>query len=245
MKQAINLFAIRMRPSRNACLSGLPVSFAPTSYNGGMVANPTSTEPPAVRLSAATTRNRAALIRSAQHVLAEIGPDATVEQFVARAQVSPTTIYNHFGSKEVMFAEALSHIWQEWVVWAYNGTPAGESFGAMIDVCRKLFRVEQTHPEFSQILGNALTNPIFVIDAIRTSAMPVAEGLASRGELPIKEFGKRAHIFSYAVAGILHGVHTTHELSPSEADDSLEIALAIWELGPGAATAIMSRPLDN
>ena len=57
----------------------MPIRFVPTSYNEEMEVNPKSTENPGVHLSAATTRNRAALIRSAQQVLAEIGPDATVE----------------------------------------------------------------------------------------------------------------------------------------------------------------------
>jgi AcrR family transcriptional regulator len=96
-----------------------------------MDANPQSTEDAGVRLSAATTRNRAALIRSAQRVLAEIGPDATVEQFVAHAEVSPTTIYNHFGSKEAMFSQALAQIFREWLEWAHDGIPADESLEVM------------------------------------------------------------------------------------------------------------------
>ena len=209
-----------------------------------MVELPPSRKDTGVRLSAATTRNRASLIRSAQQVLADIGPNATVEQFVAHAQVSPTTIYNHFGSKDALFAEALSQIWQEWVTWAYNGVPAGESLGAMVDVCRKLFRVEQTHPLFSQILGNALINPNFVIGAIRSSALPAAEVLAKRGDLTRVEFDKRVRLFTFCLAGILHGVYTTHELSPSDADASLKIALALWDLPPDEAKAITSRSLD-
>ncbi|MTA05317.1 MAG: TetR family transcriptional regulator, partial [Actinobacteria bacterium] len=80
-----------------------------------MADNPQSTGNAGGHVSAATVRNRAALIRSAQEVLAEIGLEATVEQFVAHAQVSPTTIYNHFGSKESLFTEALAQMWREWL----------------------------------------------------------------------------------------------------------------------------------
>ena len=210
-----------------------------------MDANSKSTENPGVRLSAATTRNRAALIRSAQKVLAEIGPHATVEQFVAEAQVSPTTIYNHFGSKEAMFTQALTQIFREWLEWAHNGVPADESFDIMIDVCRKLFRVQTTHPQFSQILGNTLDTPRFVIDAVMADSLPALEAVARRGLVNSSEFEKRTRLFAYCVVGIMHGVHTTHELSPSDADLSLEIALAIWGLSPDAARAVTSRPLGN
>jgi AcrR family transcriptional regulator len=210
-----------------------------------MTENPPSTEGPGVRLSAATTRNRAALIRAAQQVLAEFGPDATVEQFVAHAEVSPTTIYNHFGSKEAMFSQALAQIFREWLEWAHGGVPADESFDLMIDVCRRLFRVQKTHPQFSQILGKTLDTPRFVIDAVIADSLPALEAIARRGLVNNTEFNKRTRLFAYCLAGILHGVHTTKELSPADADVSLEIALAIWNLSPDAARAITSRPLND
>jgi hypothetical protein len=49
----------------------------------------------------------------------------------------------------------------------------------------------------------------------------------------------------YCYAGIAHGVFSTKELSPSDADAVLEIALAIWNVRPEAARALTSRPLDT
>jgi AcrR family transcriptional regulator len=197
------------------------------------------------QLSAATARNRASLIGAAQHVLAEIGPEATVEQFVAHAQVSPTTIYNHFGSKEAMFEKALAQIFREWLEWAHGGKPADESPDIMIDVCRKLFRVQQSHPLLSQILGKTLNNPGFVIDAVMADSRPAAEAMARRGHFSNVEFDKRIRLFAYCVAGTLHGVLSTKDLSPVDADVSLEIALAILNLSPEAAHAVTSRPLAD
>jgi len=195
-------------------------------------------------LSAATTRNRAALIRSAQQVLAEIGPDATVEQFVAHAQVSPTTIYNHFGSKDALFAQALAQLWRDWLDWAHSDGPPDGSLEEMIDVCRKLFRAGETHPKFSKILGNMLHNPTFVIDSLRSDALPAFEHVASSGNLTQIEFENRTRLFMYCYAGIAHGVFSTKELSPSDADAAFEIALAIWNVSPEVAKALTSRPLD-
>jgi AcrR family transcriptional regulator len=209
-----------------------------------MVETTQSPENPGGHLSAATARNRASLIRSAQQVLAEIGPDATVEQFVAHAEVSPTTIYNHFGSKEAMFSQALAQIFRDWLEWAHNGVPADESLGIMIDVCRKLFRVQQTHPLLGQILAKTLDTPNFVIEALIADTLPAIEGVARLGQVSTAEFDKRTRLFAYCVAGILQGVCTTQELAPADADLSLEIALAIWGLSPEAARAITTRPLD-
>jgi AcrR family transcriptional regulator len=200
---------------------------------------------PEGQVSSATKRNRLALIKSAQEILAEIGPDATVEQFVAHAGVSPTTIYNHFYNKEALFKEALAHAWQEWIDWAHGGIPADESFETMIDVCRKLFRVAKTHPEFSRLISKSLANPGFVIEAVQADALPSLKRVARLGKLNRAEFDKRTRMFSYCIAGILHGVHTTNELSPADADVSLGIALAIWNVSPENAKAIVSRPLST
>jgi AcrR family transcriptional regulator len=200
---------------------------------------------PEGQVSSATKRNRLALIKSAQEVLAEIGPDATVEQFVAHAGVSPTTIYNHFYNKEALFKEALAQAWKEWIDWAHGGIPADESFETMIDVCRKLFRVAKTHPEFSRLISKSLVNPGFVIEAVQADALPSLKRVARLGKLNRAEFDKRTRMFSYCIAGILHGVHTTNELSPADADVSLGIALAIWNVSPENAKAIVSRPLST
>ena len=64
------------------------------------------------RQAAYTARNRAALIKAGQEVLAAIGPQATIEQLSEHAQVSPTTIYKYFENKDVLFLEALSQIWE-------------------------------------------------------------------------------------------------------------------------------------
>ena len=90
---------------------------------------------PGGRQAAYSARNRAALIKAAQEVLAEIGPSATIEQLAAHAQVSPTTIYKYFASKELLFSEAISEMYQEWIIWAYNGAPPGGSLETTLDIC--------------------------------------------------------------------------------------------------------------
>jgi AcrR family transcriptional regulator len=209
------------------------------------MANKQSLKDPGPRLTPAAKRNRLALIKSAQEVLAEIGPDATVEQFVAYAQVSPTTIYNHFYNKEALFKEALAEAWREWIDWAHGGVPADESLEVAVDVCRRLFRIAKTHPEFSRLISKALVNPGFIIEAVKEDAMPAAKQFARLGQINKAEFDKRIRLFSYCVAGILSAVHTTNELSPSDADASLGIALGILGVSPAKAKSIVARPLEK
>jgi hypothetical protein len=197
------------------------------------------------RQAAYTARNRAALIVAAQEVLAETGPTATIEQLVDQAKVSSNTIYNYFESKEELFKEALDEIWHDWVVWAYDGAPAGESFQAMITVLRELFRVDQTHPLFARILKNTLDYPDFVIQAIKGKGTKDLKKAMLQGELSNDSFDQRLLLWSYSVAGILHAVHVSETLSPSQADEALQISLALWSISPAQAKKMVSAPLFN
>ena len=48
------------------------------------------------RKAAYVARNRAALIKSAQAIFAELGGAATIEEVAAHAEVAVSTVYKHF-----------------------------------------------------------------------------------------------------------------------------------------------------
>lgn len=198
---------------------------------------------PGGRQASYVARNRAALIKSAQEVLATIGPNATVEEIAKHAQVSPTTLYKYFPNKEILFHEALEQIWREWVIWAYNGVPPGESIEAVIDTARKLFWAKDTHPFFAKILRNTLPNPSFVIEAVKGDGTEVFRELAKRGELSADTFDQRALLMAYALAGLMTSVYVTEDLEPAQADVGLGIALTLWGISAAKAKKLMARQL--
>lgn len=208
-----------------------------------MAGNTNATTESGGRLSAYTTRNRASLIKAAQEVLAEHGLNATVEQLAGHAQVSPTTIYNHFGSKEALFREALDQIWQEWVIWAYDGAPIGQSLQDMINICRKLFRAEHTHPLFAQILRKSLDNPSFVVDAVSIVAKADLKTATSQDGIAFQNFDEQSFLFGYCLVGILHRVYVSLDATPEEADNLLELSLQVLDVSKAKAKKIVSRPL--
>ncbi|CAB4332859.1 MAG: TetR family transcriptional regulator [Actinobacteria bacterium] len=198
---------------------------------------------PGGRQASYVARNRAALIRSAQEVLASIGLNATIEEIANHAQVSPTTLYKYFPNKEVLFSEALDQIWREWVFWGYNGVAPGKKLEDAIDVCRKLFWIKQTHPLFARILHNALERPTMLINYVYESGAETFRELAKRGEITSDNLEQRMKLFSYSLAGILSSVHVTEELSPSEAEVSLGIALSVFGISPAKVNKLLSRAL--
>src|SRR5258707_9334979 len=69
-----------------------------------------STSEPTLRL---TDRKRAAVIGAAIEEFLAAGFDATsMDRIAARAGVSKRTVYNHFPSKEALFAAILGQLWE-------------------------------------------------------------------------------------------------------------------------------------
>ena len=209
-----------------------------------VVANNNIEAPEISRQAAYTARNKANIIKKAQETLEEIGPSATIEQIAAHAEVSPTTIYKYFESKDQLFVEALSQMWHEWVGWAFTQSSTKEPFEAVIESSRRLFRVKQTHPHFAQVLHNTLREmPDFIFLADGGVGKMVLSRIASSDKIKSEDFEQRFVIWSNILAGLVHSVIVTENFSPDEADIALGIGLSVWGISEAKAKKLVSRAL--
>jgi len=195
------------------------------------------------RQAAYSARNRAALIKHAQKVLAEVGPSATIEQLSAHAQVSPTTIYKYFNNKEVLFAEALNQLWEEWLNWSGQTRTAGEPLENVLDAGRKLFRIKQHDPILAQVLHNVVKDPQFAMQALQVEGDKVFITLAKMGAIKSEDLEERLILWKNIFTGICISLYGNEEISPEEADVALGIGLSVWGISEAKAKKITSRPL--
>jgi hypothetical protein len=195
------------------------------------------------RQAAYMARNRSALLKAGQEVLAEIGLGATVEELAEHAQVSATTIYKYFETKDQLFSAALRQMWEDWVVWSYNGSQPGTSLESFLFSSRKLFWVKQTHPTFAKVLHNTMTNSAFVMRAVESSGIAVFRDLADRGLVKSDDFEKRIILYGNCLAGLMISVHVEERISPQEAETAWGIALSIWGISESKAKKMISVPL--
>jgi AcrR family transcriptional regulator len=195
------------------------------------------------RQAAYSARNRAALIKHAQEVLAEIGPSATIEQLSAHAQVSPTTIYKYFNNKEVLFAEALNELWEEWLKWSGQTRSPGEPLENVLDAGRKLFRIKQHDPILAQVLHNVVKDPQFAMGALQGEGDKVFTTLATMGAIKSEDLEARLILWKNIFTGICVSLYGNEEISPEEADVALGIGLSVWGISEAKAKKIISRPL--
>ena len=198
---------------------------------------------PGGRQAAYTARNRAALIKAGQRVLAEIGPQATIEQLVENAEVSPTTIYKYFENKEVLFAEAFNQSWETWIEWSNQVSTPGERLERVLDTGRKLFWVKEHDPLFAKILHNTLKDQALATRAVLGEGLRVFKELAKAGDLNNEDFDKRILLWANIYAGILIGVYVTETLTPKEAETAFGIGLSVWGISEPKANKLIARPL--
>ena len=199
---------------------------------------------PGGRQAAYAARNRAALVRAGQEVLAEVGPSATIEQLAGHAQVSPTTIYKYFENKEALFEEAFNDAWGNWLMWASQQKAPGDHLELILDTGRKLFWARKTHPFFAKMLHNVLEqDPFFIIKADRGEGAEAFKGLADAGLIKDENFDQRYLLWTSMYAGLSRAVFFTEELSPAEAEAAFGIGLSVWGLSEAKIKKIMSRKL--
>ena len=199
---------------------------------------------PVGRQAAYAARNRAALVKAGQEVLAEVGPSATIEQLASHAQVSPTTIYKYFENKEALFEEAFNDVWGNWLMWASQQKAPGDHLELILDTGRKLFWASKTHPFFAKMLHNVLEqDPFFIIKADRGEGAEAFKGLADAGLIKDENFDQRYLLWTSMYAGLCRAVFFTEELSPAEAEAAFGIGLSVWGLTDAKVKKIIARPL--
>ena len=199
---------------------------------------------PGGRQAAYAARNRAALVKAGQEVLAEIGPSATIEQLAGHAQVSPTTIYKYFENKDELFIQAISEMWMGWLQWSSSERSPGTRLEMILDTGRKLFWAKKTHPLFASMLHNSLVEmPNFLILSDKGEGKRVFGELAASGELKQDDFDQRYILWTNTYNGLLKSVLVYEELTPEEANIAFGIGLSVWGISEAKAKKIISRPL--
>ena len=199
---------------------------------------------PGGRQAAYAARNRAALIKAGQEVLAEIGPSATIEQLAGHAQVSPTTIYKYFENKDALFIQAIAEMWMSWLQWSSSERAPGTRLEMTLDTGRKLFWARKTHPLFANMLHNSLVEmPNFLVLSDQGRGKRVFSEVAKAGEINGDDFEQRYILWTNTYTGLLKSVFVYGELTPEEANVAFGIGLSVWGISEAKAKKIISRPL--
>ena len=129
------------------------------------------------RKAAYVARNRMALLKSTQEILAIKGEAVTIEDIADHAQVAVSTIYKHFKDKDALIGATLLWGFKTWEEWALEQVADIEDpLEQLVFPMRLFVRANETHPDHAKSLVN-------FFGIITKSATQVQANLATHIEL--------------------------------------------------------------
>ena len=178
------------------------------------------------RKSAYVARNRASLLRASQQLLAEVGPDATIDQFAEAAEIAVSTIYKHFSDKEALISATMLWGFAEWMTEVQSlADHLDDPLEKLVLPMRLFVRVKSTDPSHARNIVNFLD--------ITTQFLPVLESVLSQH---IQELTKAKlltcddpdvaarNLQAVLLSAVISQV-TNHKAKVEDADASIRVAL--------------------
>jgi AcrR family transcriptional regulator len=202
--------------------------------------------PPAAagRKSAYVARNRASLIKAAQTVLAEIGPEASIEEFAEAAQISVSTIYKHFENKDALIEVAFVEAFRDWEAWA------SEALGKIKDPLEELvvpmrlfLRVKRTHPLYAAMSMRNFPNMGQYFAATGEGLEIHVKELRAAKILKCDNIPVRVRSISAALVAALGDQLFNPKAKESDGDIAIEVILDLLSISPAMAKKLAHSPL--
>ena len=198
------------------------------------------------RKSAYVARNRTAIVKAAQKVLAADGSNATVESVALLAEKSISTIYKHFPNREDLFHTALVSGMNEWESWAI-GLVSGitDPIERLLFPMRLQVKLPETHPTFAKMVVADI--PLFL--AVAPGALPgFSENILKlQRSKVINSTDTKARIqnISMVMTMIILGRCSTPPLPEKEALHLISIALEMIGLTKEQIKPAWTAPLPD
>ena len=204
------------------------------------------TPPNAGRKSAYVARNRAALLRASQQLLAEVGPEASIDQFADAAEISVSTIYKHFENKEALIEAAYLDAFHNWELWADEQLK--EILDPLEDLVmpmRLFLRVKKTHPLYAAMSARNLAD---IPKYFHGTEEGLVEHIAELMKAKIIEIESPAIRIRSISACLLAGL-ADQLLNPKatekDADATVEVILSILGISPAKAKKLANGPMPE
>ena len=185
------------------------------------------------RKSAYVARNRAALLRSTQRVLAEIGPDASIDQFADAAEIAVSTIYKHFENKNALIAAAFYQAFHDWQHWADQFLEVVEDpIEDLVLPMRLFLRLGKTHPLYASMLARDISGAPKYFPQIELGLVQHVNELMQAKILHIENPEIRIRSISACLLAALADQILNPKAKEEDADASIEIVLGILGVTP-------------
>ena len=198
------------------------------------------------RKSAYVARNRASLLRSTQELLAEVGPEASIDQFAEAAEIAVSTIYKHFENKEGLVEAAFVEAFHDWEEWADQILPeTKDPMENLIMPMRLFLRLKKTHPLYAAMSARNVAN---LPKYFHGTEEGMIEHIGELMKAKIIDIDSPAIRIRSISACLLAGL-TDQLLNPSakesDADATVAVTLSILGISPAKAKKLAHGPMPK
>ena len=198
------------------------------------------------RKSAYVARNRASLLRASQQLLAEVGPDATIDQFAEAAEIAVSTIYKHFENKELLITAAFVEAFRDWELWADQFLHESEDpLEELVMPMRLFMRLKKTHPLYAAMVARNIADaPKYFPGTEEGLVLHIGE-LTEAKILTIDNSAIRIRSISACILAGLADQIMNPKAKESDADATVEIVLGILGVSAAKAKKLAYSPLPE
>jgi AcrR family transcriptional regulator len=198
------------------------------------------------RKSAYVARNRAALLRATQQLLAEVGPDASIDQFAEAAEISVSTIYKHFENKEALIAAAYIEAFHDWELWADEIVKGIEDpLEELVMPMRLFLRLKKTHPLYAAMSARNMADLPRYFHGTEEGLIEHIGELMKKKIIDIESSAIRIRSISASLLAGLADQLLNPAAKESDSDATVEVVLSILGISPAKAKKLAHGPLPD
>ena len=198
------------------------------------------------RKAAYVLRNREALLRSTQEVLAVKGHAVTIEDIADHAQVAVSTIYKHFSDKDALISATMLWGFSEWLTEVQAmGDDLTDPLEKLVLPMRLFVRAKSTHPHHARNIVNFLEITTQFLSILDSGLSQHIEELTKAKLLTCHDPDVAArNIHAVLVSTVVNQV-TNQKAKVEDADASIRVALSMVGISETKARKLTESKLPE
>ena len=198
------------------------------------------------RKAAYVMRNREALLRSTQEVLADKGQAVTIEDIADHAQVAVSTIYKHFSDKEALISATMLWGFAEWMTEVQSlGDHLEDPLEKLVLPMRLFVRVKTTHPHHARNMVNFLEITTQFIPVLESELSEHIQELAKAKLLVCDEPDVAARNLQAVFLSTVVNQVTNQKAKVEDADASIRVALRMVGISEAKARKLTESKIPE
>ena len=198
------------------------------------------------RKAAYVMRNREALLRSTQEVLAVKGQAVTIEDIADHAQVAVSTIYKHFSDKEALISATMLWGFAEWMTQVQTlGDDWTDPIEKLVMPMRHFVRVKSTHPHHARNMVNFLEITTQFIPVLESELSEHIQELAKAKLLVCDEPDVAARNLQAVLLSTVVNQVADQKAKVEDADASIRVALKMVGISEAKARKLTESKIPD